>query len=136
MKKSLIFLLLLAICFNPLFCQNTPTADFAFSHVTILDVESGELIPQQTVFIKDDKIVAIIPTDQAGTLNPAKFFQQEGEFGVIKEGASADLILLYGNPFEDINNMRKQVGVMVRGKWMTQAEIETRLNEIANSYGN
>jgi len=66
MKKSLIFLLLLAICFNPLFCQNTPTADFAFSHVTILDVESGELIPQQTVFIKDDKIVAIIPTDQAG----------------------------------------------------------------------
>jgi len=73
---------------------------------------------------------------QAGTLNPAKFFQQEGEFGVIKERASADLILLYGNPFEDINNMRKQVGVMVRGKWMTQAEIETRLNEIANSYGN
>tara|TARA_R110000796_G_scaffold96719_1_gene202961 strand:- start:370125 stop:371486 length:1362 start_codon:yes stop_codon:yes gene_type:complete len=69
---------------------------------------------------------------QSGTINPAIFFSAEGEYGVIKPGASADLILLQENPLENINNTRSQLGVMVRGKWMTKADIQKRLDEIAN----
>ncbi|WP_339608406.1 amidohydrolase family protein [uncultured Roseivirga sp.] len=69
---------------------------------------------------------------QSGTINPAIFFNAEGEYGVIKPGASADLILLQENPLENINNTRSQLGVMVRGKWMTKADIQKRLDEIAN----
>lgn len=68
---------------------------------------------------------------QAGTINPAAFFGVEGEYGVIEPGASADLIMLQNNPLEDINNTRSQLGVMVRGKWMTKADIYKRLDEIA-----
>lgn len=71
---------------------------------------------------------------QAGTINPAEFFKVQGEYGVIKPGASADLIMLQDNPLEDINNTRSQLGVMVRGKWMTKSDIYKKLNEIAESY--
>lgn len=71
---------------------------------------------------------------QAGTINPAEYFGVQGEYGVIKPGASADLIMLQENPLEDINNTRSQLGVMVRGKWMTKAEIYEKLDEIAISY--
>lgn len=71
---------------------------------------------------------------QSGTINPAEYFGVQGEYGVIKPGASADLIMLQDNPLEDINNTRSQLGVMVRGKWMTKAEIYKKLDEIAASY--
>ncbi|MEP0984859.1 amidohydrolase family protein [Ekhidna sp.] len=68
---------------------------------------------------------------QTGTINPAKFFNMEGQFGEIIEGASADLILLETNPLEDISNLRNPAGVMVRGIWLDRKTIDRRLEEIA-----
>lgn len=68
---------------------------------------------------------------QSGTLNPAIFFKMEGEFGEVVEGASADLILLDQNPMEDLKNLKKPTGVMVRGQWLDRATIDKRLQEIA-----
>ncbi|WP_425392768.1 amidohydrolase family protein [Ekhidna sp.] len=68
---------------------------------------------------------------QTGTINPAKFFEMEGEFGEVIEGASADLILLEKNPLEDLNNLRNPAGVMVRGMWLERATIDQKLAEIA-----
>ena len=70
-----------------------------------------------------------------GTLNPARFFNAVGEFGQIIEGASADLILVNGNPLEDIGNMRNPAGVMVRGTWMSGDDIAARLARISQKYG-
>ncbi len=67
-----------------------------------------------------------------GTLNPARFFGQEGASGEITEGASADLILLDANPLDDLENMRDPAGVMVRGTWLPREAIEERLDEIAS----
>ena len=66
-----------------------------------------------------------------GTLNPAKFFGQEGAFGEITEGASADLVLLDANPLDDLENLKNPAGVMVRGQWLSREDIDTRLREIA-----
>lgn len=68
---------------------------------------------------------------QTGTINPAKFFEMEGEFGEVMEGSSADLILLDQNPLEDLKNLRNPAGVMVRGRWLDRATIDQRLEEIA-----
>ncbi|MEP1035311.1 amidohydrolase family protein [Ekhidna sp.] len=68
---------------------------------------------------------------QTGTINPAIFFGKEGEFGEVKVGASADLILLESNPLEDIKNLQKPVGVMVRGRWLDRKMIDMKLAEIA-----
>lgn len=71
---------------------------------------------------------------RAGTINPAIFFGEEGQFGTIAVGASADLILLSANPLESVDNIKNALGVMRGGVWLSQKEIETRLAEIAANY--
>ena len=73
---------------------------------------------------------------QSGTVNPAKFFGEAGKYGVIKEGAAADLIMLNGNPLEDLQNMKRIQGVMLRGKWLTRLMIRRKLREIRDRYNN
>jgi imidazolonepropionase-like amidohydrolase len=68
---------------------------------------------------------------QIGTLNPAKYFGMEGEFGEVITGASADLLLLNANPLEDLDNLQEPEGVMVRGRWLSREDIDNRLAEIA-----
>lgn len=81
-----------------------------------------------------DAGISAYETLKSGTANPAQFFGQTGEYGTIVEGASADLILLEANPLDDIANMRKNAGVMVRGQWLSKEEIDKRLAEIAEKY--
>ena len=68
---------------------------------------------------------------QSGTINPAIYFDEEDDFGEIKEGLSADLILLNANPLEDLKALKNISGVMVRGKWLTNEIIDSKLLEIA-----
>lgn len=69
-----------------------------------------------------------------GTVNAARFFGMEDEFGRISEGLAADLILLGGNPLEDIRNTSDIQAVMVRGRWIDGDERTRRLNEISERY--
>jgi imidazolonepropionase-like amidohydrolase len=70
----------------------------------------------------------------AATRNPAQFLQVEGEFGTVREGARADLILLDANPLEDLNNFESRQGVMLRGQWLPEEELLAALEAVAASY--
>ena len=56
-----------------------------------------------------------------------------GEFGVVAVGARAHLILVTGDPLEDIEAVAEPAGVMVRGVWLTREELVSRLNSLAES---
>ena len=71
---------------------------------------------------------------ELGTRNAAVYFGQEGEYGTIEEGASADLILVNENPLDDVANIMNKSGVMVRGEWLSEEDIQARLAEIAENY--
>lgn len=75
----------------------------------------------------------ISPADAiaAGTINPARFFGMEEEFGRIAPGLAADLVWLGSNPLEDIRNTSDIRGVMVRGRWLGGEERQARLAAIA-----
>ncbi len=64
---------------------------------------------------------------RAGTANPARFFGQEGVFGTVERGRDADLVLLDDSPLADIRNTRRVHGVMVRGRWLDRAELDSLL---------
>ena len=64
---------------------------------------------------------------QSGTVNVAKYTKTEATTGTIATGKRADLVLLDGNPLEDIANVGRQAGVMVRGRWLPAEEISRRL---------
>ena len=55
-------------------------------------------------------------------------------FGTIAVGQSGDLILVDGNPLEDIKNVSRISGVMARGRYVSRDEIEKKLEAIAASY--
>lgn len=71
---------------------------------------------------------------KSGTVNPARFFKQEGEFGVIKTGAAAEFILLNANPLDDISNVKMLDGVLVQGRWLSKKIIQEALAKIAKKY--
>ena len=73
---------------------------------------------------------------RSGTINPAIYFGEEDSFGVIKEGLSADLILLNANPISDLEALKDLAGVMVRGKWLSKELMDSKLNEIAKGNEN
>lgn len=69
---------------------------------------------------------------ESGTRNPARYFGTD-EWGVIREGAVADLILLDADPLADIGNMSRIAGVVVRGRWLSGEEIRKGLDKIADT---
>jgi imidazolonepropionase-like amidohydrolase len=71
-----------------------------------------------------------------GTVNPARYFGLENQQGMIKEGYRADLLLVEGNPLEDIANLGNRAGVMIRGEWLSREELDEGLGAIAEGYAN
>ena len=63
----------------------------------------------------------------AATRNPAEFLRASKEWGTIEPGKRADLVLIAGNPLEDIRNTKRIEGVSVGGRWLDNAERERML---------
>lgn len=68
-----------------------------------------------------------------GTRNVATYFGTEKESGTVETGKVADLLLLNANPLTDVRNVQRRAGVMVRGRWLPESEIQKRLEAIAAS---
>jgi imidazolonepropionase-like amidohydrolase len=60
----------------------------------------------------------------AATRNPAEFLRASKEWGTIETGKRADLVMIAGNPLEDIRNTARIEGVSVGGQWLDNAERE------------
>ena len=67
---------------------------------------------------------------RSGTALPAVYFGAASRFGTIAIGRDADLILVDGNPLNDLDVLRRPVGVMARGVWLPRAELDRRLEAI------
>jgi imidazolonepropionase-like amidohydrolase len=73
---------------------------------------------------------------ETGTRNVAVFFGTLATTGTIEPGKRADLVLLEANPLADIRNTTRRAGVMLRGRWFSQADLQARLTAIAKAVGN
>ena len=73
---------------------------------------------------------------EIATRRPAEYFRAVDEFGTVAEGRRADLLLLTANPLDDIGNVARRAGVMLKGRWFSEGEIQVRLGEMAQFYGN
>ena len=73
---------------------------------------------------------------EIATRKPAEYFDATEDFGTVAVGRRADLLLLTANPLDDIANVTNPAGVVVNGRWLPEAEIQSRLAEIASFYGN
>ena len=80
--------------------------------------------------------VGLSPYDvlRTSTTNPSLYLDELEEFGTVEAGKRADLVLLEGNPLEDIANTRQIAGTMVRGRWYARADLDIMLEEVAKDY--
>jgi imidazolonepropionase-like amidohydrolase/pimeloyl-ACP methyl ester carboxylesterase len=71
---------------------------------------------------------------EAATRNPADFFGALASSGTVEKGKRADLVLLNANPLDNISNTENRAGVMLKGKWYPQAELNGWLDGIAAKF--
>ena len=71
---------------------------------------------------------------ESGTRNVGAYFSAKDDFGTVAAGKRADLLLVDANPLDNIGNLARRFGVMVRGRWIPESEIRTRLQTIAEGY--
>jgi hypothetical protein len=68
----------------------------------------------------------LTPADalRAATVAPAAFLGRAQEFGTITPGKRADLLLIDGNPLDDVRRLRRPAGVMTRGRWFGRSQLD------------
>lgn len=67
---------------------------------------------------------------RTGSINPALYFDQKGEWGVIKRGAAADFVLVEKNPLEDLSTMKRPLIVVMGGEFYNRARLDAELAKI------
>jgi imidazolonepropionase-like amidohydrolase len=65
------------------------------------------------------------------TRNAGEYHKDKARFGTVTAGSRADLILVGGDPLKNLSNVARRAGVMVRGRWLAEEEIQKRLAGIA-----
>ena len=60
---------------------------------------------------------------------------EESNFGTVEAGNRADLLLLRANPFDDLEALWDQEGIMVRGRWMDREEMDSLLADLREKTG-
>ena len=65
------------------------------------------------------------------TVNAAKWRGRTEQEGSIAAGKQADLVLLRANPLEDIRRTREIDGLVLRGRYLSRAELDGLLEKAA-----
>lgn len=89
-------------------------------------------------FSLHDELAALVATGltplealRTATLNPARLLRRQGEIGVIRPGALADLVIVGDNPLDDIRTLRRPWAVISRGVLLERAALDALLERAA-----
>lgn len=87
------------------------------SHSEVLHAEYGWAYPRELELLVE---AGLTPAEvlRAATLEGAKYFRADDRLGSIEAGKRADLVLVDGNPLNDISMMRRVKRVMLNGQWV------------------
>lgn len=70
---------------------------------------------------------------RCATAEPARFLGEGGEWGIVAEGARAELLLLDEDPRADVRALRAPAAVFTNGWMLTRAQLDEMLEERARS---
>ena len=102
----------------------------AGTDVAVLNIFPGWSLHQELQFFVDS--VGMTPAEAiaSATREPAEWLGIDDDVGTIEAGKAADLVLLEGNPLEDITNTRRIAAVVARGTLYDQAAIGRLMAEV------
>lgn len=70
---------------------------------------------------------------RTSTTIPYEYLGESTEAGTIEIGKRSDLLLVDGNPLEDISAASRIAGVLMRGRWIGREAIDERMRQIAGA---
>jgi imidazolonepropionase-like amidohydrolase len=110
--------------------------------VTVLagsDMPDSFAFPGTAIHDELDHLVeaGLSPLDalRAATLEPARFLGLDGEAGIIRPGARADLVLLRTNPLQNIRGVRQIEGVVLAGAPYRRDDLDRMLETVESAAG-
>ena len=71
-------------------------------------------------------VTAGVPNDQAlraATINGAKLLRADKRIGTVEVGKEASLLIVDGNPLQDIHALSSISVVMMKGEWVARRQI-------------
>jgi len=74
------------------------------------DLLAGLHVWQNAEFSLRAQALSAVEILRSATINAAKLLKMEGKLGVVKEGALADLLVLNGNPLDDVTVLDRMEG--------------------------
>jgi len=130
MKRSLFAMLVVSICCSEVQAPTDGGTVIAFVGVNVVPMDRvpGFSIHREMQLYVDAGMTPY-QVISSGTRVVGDYFGEN--FGTIAVGQSADLILVDGNPLEDIENVSRISGVVARGRYVSREEIQKRLEAIA-----
>jgi len=108
------------------FLAGTDASNYPFQVMGFGLVEELELMHRAGVPLR-----AVV---RAATSEPAIAMRVGEEFGLIRVGQRADLVLLEQNPLETLSAYRSNSGVMTRGIWLSREALDDGLARLADIY--
>jgi imidazolonepropionase-like amidohydrolase len=66
----------------------------------------------------------------SATIVPARFMGLENRMGSVSIGKTASVVLVRGNPLEDIHNAQQIEGIFLRGQYFDRAALDKLLDEV------
>jgi imidazolonepropionase-like amidohydrolase/predicted Zn-ribbon and HTH transcriptional regulator len=114
------------------------------AHVPFLagtDTPAGvDVIPGFSLHLELERFVAagFTPLEalRTATLNPALFYEKTDDYGSVRPGRVADLVMLAANPLGDIKNTRAIVGVVADGRYLSSADLDRLRAKLKESAAN
>ncbi len=71
---------------------------------------------------------------KTGSVNPAMYMGTQDEWGMIKEGLAADLVLVEKNPLENLKTLENPLAIMIRGKLIKRSDLQKELARIEQNH--
>ncbi|MEM7729751.1 MAG: amidohydrolase family protein [Pseudomonadota bacterium] len=71
---------------------------------------------------------------RSAVIEPAAYLGRSATAGKIAAGAEADLILLGGNPLEDLDALERPLGTMVAGRWYDRSDLDVMIADLTQTY--
>jgi hypothetical protein len=85
----------------------------------------GDLAKELELFVQAG--LPALDALRTATINPARYLNMEKDLGSVETGKTADLVLLDGNPIEDIRSVRLVRAVVANGRFFDRAELDAGL---------
>jgi hypothetical protein len=88
-------------------------------------VYPGDLARELELFVQAG--LPALDALRTATINPARYLNLDKQLGTVEAGKTADLVLLDGNPLDDVSNVRKVRAVVINGRFLGRAELDAGL---------